>query len=67
MVNIVEFICDHCGNSDPNKAEYYDGMLGYESITCLCCGYYYDHYGVHPVEKNSSYMKSKVLKNNQEK
>jgi hypothetical protein len=34
-----------CGNTDPQKAYEYDGMLGYEAIVCTVCGRYYDHVG----------------------
>ena len=43
---ITKFTCT-CGNTDPSKAKYYDGCLGYEAIVCKCCGKYYDHTGEH--------------------
>jgi hypothetical protein len=43
---ITKFTCS-CGNTDPSKAKYYDGSLGYEAIVCKCCGRYYDHTGEH--------------------
>jgi len=43
---ITKFTCS-CGNTDPQKAKYYDGSLGYEAIVCKCCGRYYDHTGEH--------------------
>jgi hypothetical protein len=43
---ITKFTCS-CGNTDPSKAKYYDGCLGYEALICTCCGRYYDHTGEH--------------------
>jgi hypothetical protein len=39
---IIAFKCN-CGNTDPKKAKFYDGSLGYEAIVCTVCGAYYDH------------------------
>jgi hypothetical protein len=30
---IIAFKCN-CGNTDPKKAKFYDGSLGYEAIIC---------------------------------
>jgi hypothetical protein len=38
---IIKFTCS-CGNTDPKKAKFYDGALGYEAIVCKCCGRYSD-------------------------
>jgi hypothetical protein len=38
---IIAFDCT-CGNTDPKKAKFYDGALGYEAIICTVCGTYYD-------------------------
>jgi len=39
---ITKFTCK-CGNTDPKKAHFYDGALGYEALVCKVCGAYYDH------------------------
>jgi hypothetical protein len=59
-MKVISFHCDNCSNTNPNKTKVYEGMMGYESITCLCCGTFYDHSGVHPYEENSVYMKKVV-------
>lgn len=46
---ITKFDCT-CGNTDPRKAKYYDGALGYEAIVCTVCGRYSDHTGEHPAD-----------------
>lgn len=38
---ITAFDCV-CGNKDPKKAKFYDGLLGYEALVCKVCGTYYD-------------------------
>jgi hypothetical protein len=43
---IVSFECP-CGNTDPQKAKYYDGCLGYEAVVCTVCGNYFDYNGLH--------------------
>lgn len=39
---IIAFKCN-CGNTDPKKAKFYDGSLGYEAIICTVWGAYYDY------------------------
>ena len=39
---IIAFECK-CGNTNPKKAKFYDGSLGYEAIICTVCGAYYDY------------------------
>jgi hypothetical protein len=46
---ITKFTCS-CGNTDPSKAKYYDGCLGYEALVCKVCGKYYDGNGEHPAD-----------------
>ena len=46
---ITKFTCS-CGNTNPDKAKYYDGALGYEAIICTVCGTYYDYTGEHPAD-----------------
>lgn len=46
---IVSMKCS-CGNQDPSKAKFYDGMLGYEAIVCTECGRYSDHEGEHETD-----------------
>jgi hypothetical protein len=41
---ITQFTCT-CGNTDPQKAQHYDGAVGYEALICTVCGRYYDHVG----------------------
>ena len=46
---IISFNCS-CGNTEPKKAHYYDGCLGYEAIICKVCGNYSDHNGEHEAD-----------------
>lgn len=66
-MKVIDFICNYCGNTDPNKAKGYEGGLGYESITCLCCGSFFDYLGEHPAKENSDYMKIFVNRFNNKK
>lgn len=47
---ITKFHCSHCGNTDVSKTKFYNGWLGYESVTCLVCKWVFDHFGAHPPE-----------------
>jgi hypothetical protein len=43
---IIKFTCS-CGNTDPQKAKEYDGLLGYEALVCKVCGRFSDYQGEH--------------------
>jgi|ERR1035437_8611018 hypothetical protein len=43
---IKTFTCS-CGNTDPQKAKAYEGLLGYEALVCKVCGRFSDYQGEH--------------------
>lgn len=45
-MKLKNFTCP-CGNTNPDKADFYDGSMGYEAIICTVCGAYSDHEGDH--------------------
>jgi hypothetical protein len=60
MAKIKSFTCLECGNKDPNKTKFYDGVLGYEAIICTECGAFSDHLGFFPADEWSLEMIGKA-------
>lgn len=48
MSKIISGACAVCGCTDPHKFKLYEGLLGYEAIICLECGWTADRAGYHP-------------------
>ena len=47
---VTKFVCQECGNMDPQKVFEYDGSLGYEALVCEVCGSYCDFNGSYPAD-----------------
>jgi len=40
---LLAFRCAHCDNTDTSKTREYNGLLGYEAVYYLVCGWFVDH------------------------